>query len=75
MNTPTLIFQGEDDPRIPSSQSLLLYRLLQGKGVPTDLRFFPNEGHVFSHPLAVNDMLNRSISWLKLYCDIEDPSP
>ena len=70
MNTPTLVFQGEEDPRIPRSQSLLLYRLLQEKGVETDLRFFPGQGHVSNHPMAIHDMLSRSLGWLTLHNDL-----
>ncbi len=43
--TPTLIFHGEKDYRVPSTQGINLYGVLQGKGVPARIVIFPEEGH------------------------------
>jgi dipeptidyl aminopeptidase/acylaminoacyl peptidase len=49
------------------AQSRAAYRMLQAGGVPTDLRVFPGEPHVFSAPWAVQEMLVRVVGWLKAH--------
>ena len=71
LQTPTLFLHGELDGRVPVSQSRVLYRLLQARGVPTDLRLFPGEGHVFSAPWAIREMLARTVAWLKTHADVD----
>ena len=43
--TPMLISAGEQDYRVPYGNSLSLYGVLQGMGVPSRLLVFPNENH------------------------------
>lgn len=64
LTAPTLLFHGEADDRVPSSHPRLLLRLLQARGVPVDLRWFPGEGHVFGAPWAIREMLARTVGWL-----------
>lgn len=63
MNAPTLILHGDEDDRVPLSQSRLAQHLLTARGVQTDLRVFPGEGHVFHAPWAVQEMLARTLAW------------
>lgn len=69
LTAPTLFLHGEDDDRVPVSHSRLMYRLLQARQVPTDLRLFPDQGHVFHAPWAVSEMLARTVTWLKTWLD------
>jgi len=48
--TPMLILHGELDYRVPYGQSLSLYGVLQGMGVPSRLVVFPNENHWILSP-------------------------
>ncbi len=45
MNTPMLVVHGELDYRVPIDQGLECYNVLQGKGVPARLVYFPDENH------------------------------
>jgi dipeptidyl aminopeptidase/acylaminoacyl peptidase len=45
MNTPMLVVHGELDYRVPVDQGLECYNVLQGKGVPARLVYFPDENH------------------------------
>jgi len=45
MNTPMLVVHGELDYRVPIDQGLECYNVLQGKGVPSRLVYFPDENH------------------------------
>lgn len=67
VRAPTLFLHGEADDRVPVAQSRAAYRMLQANGVPTDLRLFPGEPHVFSAPWAVQEMLVRVVGWLKTH--------
>lgn len=64
MNAPTLLLHGEGDDRVPVSQSRFVYHTLLARGVPTDLRVFGGEGHVFSAPWAVQEFLARTLAWV-----------
>ena len=48
--TPMLILHGETDYRVPYGQSLSLYGVLQGMGVPSRLVLFPNVNHWILSP-------------------------
>jgi len=45
LNTPMLVVHGENDYRVPVDQGLECYNVLQGKGVPARLVYFPDENH------------------------------
>jgi dipeptidyl aminopeptidase/acylaminoacyl peptidase len=65
VQAPALFLHGELDDRVPPSQSRLAWHLLTARGVVSDLRLFPGEGHVFGAPWAVQEMLVRTISWFQ----------
>ena len=48
--TPTLVIAGEQDYRVPYTQSLEFYSALQRQGVPSKLIVFPDEGHWILKP-------------------------
>lgn len=65
VNAPTLLLHGELDDRVPPSQSRLVYQVLSARGVVTDLRLFPGEGHLFHAPWAVQEAWARALAWLQ----------
>jgi dipeptidyl aminopeptidase/acylaminoacyl peptidase len=44
-STPTLVIHGERDYRVPVSQGLELYGVLQAKGIDSRLVYYPDENH------------------------------
>ena len=65
--TPNLIIHGEQDFRVPVSEGLSLFTLLQRKGVPSKLLYFPDEGHWVLKPQN-SELWHRTIfEWLDDY--------
>jgi dipeptidyl aminopeptidase/acylaminoacyl peptidase len=65
--TPMLILHGELDYRVPYGQSLSLYGVLQGMGVPSRLVIFPNENHWILSPQNSIYWNYEVQSWLARY--------
>jgi dipeptidyl aminopeptidase/acylaminoacyl peptidase len=67
VKTPTLLFVGANDPRVPMGQSVEFYRALKFNGVDTHLYIAPREGHGFTelrHALYKN---NTELAWFEKY--------
>ena len=65
--TPTLIITGEKDYRIPYTQSLRYFTVLQNKGIDSRLIIFKNDGH---WPSFLNSMplyYNSHLEWFHKY--------
>jgi dipeptidyl aminopeptidase/acylaminoacyl peptidase len=65
--TPTIFFIGEDDARIPMSQSIEMSRALKAQGVPTELHIAPNEGHQWAQPGHELSKMNAEMEWIERY--------
>jgi dipeptidyl aminopeptidase/acylaminoacyl peptidase len=66
--TPTLILHGDDDPRIPVSQGLELYRGLKLHGkAPVRFVRYPGEGHGNRKNYNRYDFLVRTLEWYDYY--------
>jgi dipeptidyl aminopeptidase/acylaminoacyl peptidase len=65
--TPTLIFHGEKDDRVPLGQSQESYRTLKRLGVPVKLVIYPDQGHGLQVPSYQLDKLQRELAWLEAY--------
>ncbi|CAF1058405.1 unnamed protein product [Adineta steineri] len=66
VRTPTLITTGENDSRVPKSQSYMLERGLYYRGVPVKLITFPNEGHALTNnPWHGKIKVREELKWLK----------
>ncbi len=66
--TPTLILHGKEDPRIPPSQGLELYRVLkQHQNDRVRLVYYPGEGHGNRNNPARLDFSLRTMEWFKYY--------
>jgi dipeptidyl aminopeptidase/acylaminoacyl peptidase len=60
--TPTLVFHGELDYRVPVGQGLQLFTALQMRKVPSKLVLFPDEGHWITKP-------QNSVLWYTTFID------
>ena len=66
--TPLLIMHGKDDPRVPPSQSMELFRHLKTLGkVPVRLVNYPGEGHGNRKAGARYDYNLRALRWFEHY--------
>jgi dipeptidyl aminopeptidase/acylaminoacyl peptidase len=65
--TPTLILHGERDYRVPVTQGINLYGVLQGKGVPARIVLFPEENHWVLKPQAALLWWKEVFGWLGKY--------
>ena len=65
--TPTLILHGEKDYRVPYTQGINLYGVLQGKGVPARIVIFPDENHWVLKPQSSILWYNEVFTWLSKY--------
>jgi dipeptidyl aminopeptidase/acylaminoacyl peptidase len=63
VRTPTLIQVGDNDRRVPPSQSQQLYRALLAIGVPVEYVHYPREGHVLREPRHRADQMRRMLGW------------
>ncbi len=65
--TPTLIFHGEKDERVPLGQSQETYRTLKRLGVATQLVVYPDQGHGIQVPSYQLDKMRREFAWIEKY--------
>jgi dipeptidyl aminopeptidase/acylaminoacyl peptidase len=65
--TPTLVITGEQDYRVPYTQSLEMYTALQRQGVPSKLVVFPDEGHRINKPQNAQLWYATFLDWLATY--------
>ena len=65
--TPNLVIHNENDFRVPIAQGLDLFTVLQRKGIPSKLLYFPDEGHWVLKPQN-SELWHKTIfEWLKEY--------
>jgi dipeptidyl aminopeptidase/acylaminoacyl peptidase len=67
VKTPTLILHGANDERVPVGQAYELYRGLKDRGVPTELVFYPREGHGIAEYYHQKDRMQRIYDWVTKY--------
>jgi dipeptidyl aminopeptidase/acylaminoacyl peptidase len=65
--TPTLVVGGELDFRVPYSQDLEFFTVLQVQGVPSKLMIFPDEGHWVLKPQNSELWYSTCLDWLGRY--------
>ncbi len=65
--TPMLLTQGELDYRVSASESQQLFTILQRRGIPSRLLWFPDEGHLIEKPKNARMWYETVISWLRTY--------
>jgi dipeptidyl aminopeptidase/acylaminoacyl peptidase len=67
VKTPTLLFAGESDIRVPVAQALEMFRALKSLNVPTHLYVGPREGHQWSDPRHLIYKANVELEWFAKY--------
>jgi dipeptidyl aminopeptidase/acylaminoacyl peptidase len=65
--TPSLIYHGEKDERVPLGQSLETYMGLKKANATTQLVIYPREGHGLREPKHQLDKMRREIEWIEKY--------
>jgi dipeptidyl aminopeptidase/acylaminoacyl peptidase len=65
--TPTLVIAGENDFRVPYTQSLEFFNSLQREAVPSKLVIFPDEGHWVLKPQNAQLWYKTFLDWLAAY--------
>jgi dipeptidyl aminopeptidase/acylaminoacyl peptidase len=65
--TPTLVVCGEQDYRVPYTQSLEFFSALQRQDVPSKLIVFPDEGHWVLKPQNSRLWYDEVFGWLRTY--------
>ncbi len=65
VKTPTLIFVGEKDVRVPPAQSKMLFRALRDLGVETELYIAPGEPHGYRKPTHRLFKINKELEWFE----------
>ena len=65
--TPMLVIAGEQDFRVPYTQSLDLFTALQRQGVPSKLLLYPDEGHWILKPQNSELWYKTFSGWLADY--------
>ena len=65
--TPTLILHGGSDERVPIGQPMEFYRALKDRGTPTELVFYPRQGHGLQEYYHQLDRLRRQFEWITRY--------
>jgi len=64
VKTPTLVITGEEDVRVPPSQSHEFYRALKAHGVDTSLLLYPREPHGIGEPRHRRHYLETVLSYI-----------
>ena len=67
VKTATLILHGANDERVPVGQAYEMYRGLKDRGVPTELVFYPREGHGITEYYHQKDRMQRIYDWVTKY--------
>jgi dipeptidyl aminopeptidase/acylaminoacyl peptidase len=65
--TPTMIHVVEDDPRVPSPQSIELHMALKQLGVPTELFMYPGTTHGIPDPRNQFVKAVSEMAWMDYY--------
>jgi dipeptidyl aminopeptidase/acylaminoacyl peptidase len=65
--TPTLLTQGEIDFRVPISESMTTFKILQRRKVPARLVVFPEEGHWIQKGENSRLHMREVLAWLERY--------
>ncbi|MFW9920693.1 MAG: prolyl oligopeptidase family serine peptidase [Candidatus Thorarchaeota archaeon] len=62
---PLFIIQGDNDERVPLSESIQIYEMVKAKGIPVEMMRFADEGHGLSKLSNRIKAYSRVVEWLK----------
>jgi dipeptidyl aminopeptidase/acylaminoacyl peptidase len=71
---PTLIQNGDKDPRVPIPNAFELYQGLQDQKVPVELMIFRGFGHSLDKPKANRAAMQQNWDWFGKYLWPGEPS-
>ncbi len=66
INTPLILFQGEEDHVVPKDQSIMIAEALRVKGVPVEYHEFAGEGHGFRRAETISACLERELGFYRM---------
>ena len=69
VRTPTIFLVGQNDVRVPSPQSVEMYRALKSNGVPTHLYMAPSEPHGWSELRHQLFKANVELEWFERFAN------
>ena len=64
-STPMLVIHGGQDFLVPTDNGIATFQSLQARGVPSELLYFPDEGHTVEKPQNSLQWHNTVATWLK----------
>jgi dipeptidyl aminopeptidase/acylaminoacyl peptidase len=65
VRTPTLIVVGDRDAECPMPQSREFWHALKALGVKTQFVVYADEGHGFTNPQHIEDLMQRTVEWFE----------
>lgn len=74
INTPLLLWTGENDKHVASTQSTELYLAMRRLGKKVTMLRYPKEDHNLAKPNAQSDLKNKVIDWFNYYLKDEKPA-
>ncbi len=66
-NTPMLVIHGGKDFRVPETEGMQAYQVLQTKNIPSKYLYFPEEGHWITKPQNGVLWYREYFNWLDTY--------
>ena len=72
--TPHFVIHNDLDYRLPVSEGILLFNLLQTRGVPSKFLNFPDENHWVTQPENSLVWHNEIFKWINYYSGISNAS-
>lgn len=70
IHCPLLMLHGDQDPICTLSQSKIVYRALEHRGIQTGLVVYPGEGHGFRKPEHRQDCARRTLAWFEEFLSV-----
>lgn len=75
VTTPTLFWSGEEDVRVPPTQSIMMHHAVKAAGAPTEFYQADGEPHNFRDPRNQLFKINRELEWYAEHVTDEAFSP
>jgi dipeptidyl aminopeptidase/acylaminoacyl peptidase len=67
--TPTMVIHGQLDYRVDVSQAFQMFTALQMMSIPSELLYYPDEGHSISKIDNLRHVYHRQFEWLSRWLD------
>ena len=64
------MFHGQDDPRMPISQTFQLHFALRARNITTRLLVFPGSGHIPGDPNQIKRVWDESLLWMAAHLPV-----